>query len=137
MDGSCISMASESFVSVRALASFNSLSRVNISVDVRMGMKCEGESSTPRPTSGSESCSVRLQEALTLVWLLLIATVVATYFIQRYRVTLLPPSTVAMSLGILCGGVVKIAGVTSSSSMRRSRLSFLYLTQAKLIAFAL
>ena len=52
-----------------------------------------------------------LQEALTLVWLLLIATVVLTYFIQRYKVTAIPPSSAAMTLGILCGGVVKLAGI--------------------------
>lgn len=58
------------------------------------------------------------------MWLLLIATVVATYFIQRYRVTLLPPCTAAMTMGIICGGVVKVAGAAFACVPLELELSF-------------
>ena len=67
-----------------------------------------------------------LQEALTLVWLLLIATVVLTYFIQRYKVTAIPPSSAAMTLGILCGGVVKLAGTTLYVPERKQQATFTF-----------
>lgn len=53
----------------------------------------------------------QVQEELTLVWLLLIATVLTSFFIQRYQVQFIPPSGAAMILGMVCGGIVKIAGM--------------------------
>lgn len=52
-----------------------------------------------------------LQRDLLLVWLLLIATVLATFTIQRFKVTHLPPSGAAMVIGILAGGAVRLAGM--------------------------
>ena len=51
-----------------------------------------------------------LQTELLLLWMLLMATVVATFIIQRYRYTAIPPSGAAMVLGILAGLAVKLAG---------------------------
>ena len=51
-----------------------------------------------------------LQTELLLLWMLLMATVVATYLIQRYHLTAVPPSGAAMVLGILAGIAAKIAG---------------------------
>lgn len=51
-----------------------------------------------------------VQEELTLVWLLLITTVLTSFFIQRYQVQFIPPSGAAMILGMVCGGIVKVAG---------------------------
>ena len=44
------------------------------------------------------------------MWLLLIATVTATFFIQRWHLHYFPPSAAAMLLGMLCGGLVKLTG---------------------------
>lgn len=44
------------------------------------------------------------------MWLLLIVTVVITYFIQRHRITWVPPSSCAMLLGVLAGGVSRLIG---------------------------
>ena len=53
-----------------------------------------------------------LQRELLLVWLLLVVTVVATFTIQRFRITALPPSGAAMIIGILVGGAVRLAGMS-------------------------
>lgn len=57
-----------------------------------------------------------LQRELTLVWVLLIVTVIVTFFIQRYRITYIPPSGAAMVLGILVGSVMKLSGQPSVSA---------------------
>ena len=51
-----------------------------------------------------------LQEELALLFFLLLAAVVATFFIQHYKLTWLPPSAAAMCLGILGGGVAWLMG---------------------------
>lgn len=48
-----------------------------------------------------------------MVWLLLILTVVATFFIQRHKVTAVPPSAAAMAIGIVVGVIVTTAGQQS------------------------
>ena len=50
------------------------------------------------------------QEELALIWSLLVTTVVATFFIQRYKITYIPPSAAAMALGMVYGGIAKLAG---------------------------
>ncbi len=52
-----------------------------------------------------------MQEELTLVWLLLITTVLASFFTQRYHVQYIPPSGAAMILSVVCGGIAKAAGI--------------------------
>jgi hypothetical protein len=47
---------------------------------------------------------------LALIWVLLISTVVATFFIQHYKITYIPPSGAAMALGMVYGGFAKLAG---------------------------
>jgi len=42
--------------------------------------------------------------------LLLITTVLTSFFIQRYHVQYIPPSGAAMILGMACGGIAKAAG---------------------------
>ena len=59
-----------------------------------------------------------------MVWLLLIAVVVATYFIQAYRITLLPPSSSALVLGVFFGVASRIAGL--SQTLRFSPAAFFY-----------
>lgn len=59
-----------------------------------------------------------------MVWLLLITVVVATYFIQAYRITLLPPSSSALVLGIFFGVAGRIAGL--SQTLRFSPAAFFY-----------
>lgn len=54
--------------------------------------------------------SCTLQEELALIWVLLISTVVATFFIQHYKITYIPPSGAAMALGMVYGGFAKLAG---------------------------
>lgn len=51
-----------------------------------------------------------MQEELALLFFLLLAAVVATFFIQHYKLTWLPPSAAAMSLGILGGGIAWLMG---------------------------
>lgn len=58
------------------------------------------------------------------MWLLLIAVVVATYFIQSYRVTLLPPSSSALLLGVFFGIISRLAGL--SKTLRFSPAAFFY-----------
>ena len=58
------------------------------------------------------------------MWLLLIAVVVATYFIQAYRITLLPPSSSALLLGVFFGIVSRIFGL--SQPLRFSPAAFFY-----------
>ena len=58
-----------------------------------------------------------LQRELTLVWVLLIVTVIVTFFIQRYRITYIPPSGAAMVLGILVGSVMKLSGHPSVNAI--------------------
>ena len=45
---------------------------------------------------------------LTLCWALLAGCVMATYFIQKHHVHVLPPSGAAMLLGMVFGGLVKL-----------------------------
>lgn len=45
-----------------------------------------------------------------LVWLLLIATVLTSFFIQRFQLQYVPPSGAAIILGMVCGGFAKAAG---------------------------
>ncbi|KAK9809257.1 hypothetical protein WJX72_012251 [[Myrmecia] bisecta] len=65
-----------------------------------------------------------VSEELMLVWCLLIVTVVATFFIQRYQIHAVPPSAAAMALGIVCGGIVKLAGL--SKTLTFSPAAFFY-----------
>ncbi|KAL3155429.1 hypothetical protein ABBQ38_010986 [Trebouxia sp. C0009 RCD-2024] len=65
-----------------------------------------------------------VSEELTLVWLLLITTVLTSFFIQRYQVQFIPPSGAAMILGMVCGGIVKVAGF--HSGLRFSPAAFFY-----------
>lgn len=65
-----------------------------------------------------------MQEELTVVWLLLITVVVATYFLQSYRVTILPPSSSALLLGIFFGIISRLAGF--SPALRFSPAAFFY-----------
>ena len=77
---------------------------------------------TPLPCTPSPSLS--FQEELTVVWLLLIAVVVATYLIQSYRITLLPPSSSALLLGVFFGVVSRIFNLTHT--LRFSPAAFFY-----------
>ncbi|KAA6419187.1 MAG: CPA1 family transporter: sodium ion proton, partial [Trebouxia sp. A1-2] len=65
-----------------------------------------------------------VQEELTLVWLLLITTVLTSFFIQRYHVQYIPPSGAAMILGMACGGIAKAAGL--QAALRFSPAAFFY-----------
>lgn len=65
-----------------------------------------------------------MQEGLMVVWLLLIATVVATYAIQIYRIKLLPPSSSALLLGVFFGIISRIAGL--AKPLRFSPAAFFY-----------
>jgi hypothetical protein len=56
------------------------------------------------------------QEGLLVVWLLLILTVVATFFIQRHKLTAIPPSAAAMAIGIVVGVIVTTAGIQTFAS---------------------
>ena len=58
------------------------------------------------------------------MWLLLIAVVVATYFIQAYRITILPPSSSALLLGIFFGILSRLFGL--SQTLRFSPAAFFY-----------
>ena len=60
------------------------------------------------------------QTELLLLWMLLMATVVATFVIQRYHWTAVPPSAAAMVLGILAGIAVKVAGAESQAWVQAS-----------------
>ena len=61
---------------------------------------------------------------LLLVWLLLISTVVATFFVQRHRIAWLPPAAAAMLLGVAAGGVVRLSGL--AAPLRFSPSAFFY-----------
>lgn len=65
-----------------------------------------------------------VSEELTLVWLLLITTVLTSFFIQRYHVQYIPPSGAAMILGMACGGIAKAAGL--QAALRFSPAAFFY-----------
>ena len=52
-----------------------------------------------------------LQEELAFIWVLLITTVVATFFIEHYKITAIPPSGAAMALGMVFGGIGRLAGM--------------------------
>ena len=54
------------------------------------------------------------------MWLLLIATVTATFFIQRWHLHYFPPSAAAMLLGMLCGGLVKLTGKAACSDRQET-----------------
>ena len=54
------------------------------------------------------------QEELAFVWVLLIATTVATFFIEHYKITAVPPSGAAMALGMVFGGIGRLAGSSPS-----------------------
>ena len=64
------------------------------------------------------------QEELTVVWLLLITVIVATYLIQSYRIKLLPPSSSALVLGVFFGIVSRVFGLTHT--LRFSPAAFFY-----------
>lgn len=59
-----------------------------------------------------------------VVWLLLIVTIVTSYFIQRQRFRWLPPSSSAMLLGIGAGVASRIAGL--AQPLRFSPAAFFY-----------
>ncbi|KAL4513618.1 hypothetical protein Ndes2526A_g04953 [Nannochloris sp. 'desiccata'] len=62
---------------------------------------------------------------LLVVWLLLISIVIATYLIQRYRISsILPPSSSALVIGIFFGIASRIAGL--SNPLRFSPAAFFY-----------
>jgi len=63
-----------------------------------------------RPTP-SFSSPPPLQLELLVIWLLLIGTVIATFFVQRHRVTALPPAAASMLLGVVAGFVLRVAGL--------------------------
>ncbi|KAK9915576.1 hypothetical protein WJX75_001018 [Coccomyxa subellipsoidea] len=65
-----------------------------------------------------------VSEELALIWSLLVTTVVATFFIQRYKITYIPPSAAAMTLGMVYGGIAKLAGLTAT--LRFSPAAFFY-----------
>lgn len=65
-----------------------------------------------------------VSEELTLVWLLLITTVLTSFFIQRFHIQYIPPSGAAMILGMICGGVAKAAGL--QAALRFSPAAFFY-----------
>ena len=73
---------------------------------------------------------VLVQEELTLVWLLLITTVLTSFFIQRYHVQFIPPSGAAMVLGMICGGIAKAAGATGAMVEAHMCQDFLHLRLA-------
>jgi NhaP-type Na+/H+ or K+/H+ antiporter len=65
------------------------------------------------------------QGELLVVWLLLISIVIATYLIQRYRISsILPPSSSALVIGIIFGIASRIAGL--SNPLRFSPAAFFY-----------
>ncbi len=64
-----------------------------------------------------------MQEELTLVWLLLITTVLTSFFIQRYHVQYIPPSGAAMILGMACGGIAKAAGECLFAAGKRANVT--------------
>lgn len=57
---------------------------------------------------------VHPQKELLLVWGLLTILVVITYFIQRYRWHLVPPSGIAMVLGMVAGLIFRLSGAHSA-----------------------
>lgn len=58
------------------------------------------------------------------MWLLLIAVVVAAYLIHSYRITLLPPSSSALLLGVFFGIISRAFGLTHT--LRFSPAAFFY-----------
>jgi len=65
------------------------------------------------------------QGELLVVWLLLISIVIATFFIQRYRISsILPPSSSALVIGVFFGIASRIAGL--SNPLRFSPAAFFY-----------
>jgi NhaP-type Na+/H+ or K+/H+ antiporter len=65
------------------------------------------------------------QGELLVVWLLLISIVIATYLIQRYRISsILPPSSSALVIGIIFGIASRIAGL--ANPLRFSPAAFFY-----------
>ena len=54
------------------------------------------------------------QEELAFIWVLLITTTVATFFIEHYKITAIPPSGAAMALGMVFGGIGRLAGKATS-----------------------
>ncbi|KAI3434634.1 hypothetical protein D9Q98_002701 [Chlorella vulgaris] len=65
-----------------------------------------------------------VSEELMIVWMLLIVTIVTSYFIQRQRFRWLPPSSSAMLLGIAAGIVSRMAGL--AQPLRFSPAAFFY-----------
>ncbi|KAK9843766.1 hypothetical protein WJX81_005547 [Elliptochloris bilobata] len=65
-----------------------------------------------------------VSEELLFMWLLLIAAVVASFFILQYNLTLITPSAAALCLGIVAGTGASIAGMTST--LRFSPTAFFY-----------
>ena len=65
----------------------------------------------PQGYSGFYICYA-LQEEVFLLFLMLLGGVVATFFIQHYKLTWLPPSAAAMSLGIFGGGIAWLLGTS-------------------------
>ncbi len=51
------------------------------------------------------------QKELLLIWGLLTTLVVITYFIQRYQWHFVPPSGIAMVLGMVAGMIFRLSGV--------------------------
>lgn len=70
------------------------------------------------------STATYVSEELMVVWLLLIVTIVTSYFIQRQRFRWLPPSSSAMLLGIGAGVASRIAGL--AQPLRFSPAAFFY-----------
>jgi hypothetical protein len=59
------------------------------------------------------------QEELLFVWLLLIAAVVASFLILRYKLTLVTPSAAALCLGIVAGIGANVAGAPAAKRASR------------------
>ena len=92
-----------------------------------------------RPVCLTDAAAYTLQEELTLVWLLLITTVLTSFFIQRFNVQYIPPSGAAMILGMMCAGVFKVAGILTpacklrhKSSLQQFSLGWIHLEEEQL-----
>eukprot|EP00887_Chlorella_sp_A99_P005897 scaffold1.g5897.t1 len=72
----------------------------------------------------AERSDTYVSEEIFLVWLLLMATMLITYLIQRFRFTSLPPSSCSLILGVLVGGISRLMGL--SQPLRFSPAAFFY-----------
>ena len=64
-----------------------------------------------------------LQEELAFIWVLLITTVCVTFFIEHHKITAIPPSGAAMALGMVFGGIGRLAGMPRAPALACARRS--------------